>query len=171
MAHHPIEPSAGQAEPAAHITDQAAAQAALVAHCEQARRSVRLFSPRLESALLAGSELSETLGRFARHDRGTEVRILVIDAQSLAMRGHRLLELSRRLPSAVSMRQASLDSDKELPECVLIDRHCVLEMPSWPREGLVVGNANPRHNRTLTETFDAIWQRSHTPVGLRQLSL
>ena len=76
--------------------------------CSQSRDIVRISSPYLNPAFFDNEKLRSALSELARHNRYTEVRILVSHCKAIADSGHHLLHLSRRLSSAVAMRQLVL---------------------------------------------------------------
>jgi len=156
---------------AQQLTDAAAVRSAMLTMCAQARHIVRLSSHRLNPDLFDTAELRSALSHLARAFRDSEVRILVADSRSLAEHGHRLLSLSRRLSSKVVMRRVALPEHEQLPEYLLADDWGVITFGSSEQAPTMVSLRDRPANRNLAEAFDALWQRSQTPVELRQIVL
>ncbi len=76
----------------------------VVALCESARRQLFIQSPSLDYEVFDNGELADSISKLVRSSRQTEVRILINDPRPLVTRGHRLLELARRLPSSVRIQ-------------------------------------------------------------------
>ena len=153
------------------LTDPASLRSAVLAMCEQARHKVRLSSHRLDPDRFDLPELAHVLSGMARAYRDAEVRSLVADSLALAERGHHLLTLSRRLPSKVVMRRVALAEHERLPEYLLADDWGVIRFGDSALDPSQVSFRDRPDNRRLTEAFDALWQRSQTPVELRQIVL
>ena len=94
-----------------------------------AARYICILSPRLDRAAFDREELAAALSALARSSRQTEVRILVADTRGLVGRGHKLLELARRMPSLVQIRRLSEHPDWNDQTIVIRDRDGVLYKP------------------------------------------
>src|SRR5690606_32269174 len=69
-------------------------------------RQLRLLANTLDPALFGTASFAAALSQLARRSRYSDVRLLVLEARPLAERSHKLLELHRRLSSAVQLRRA-----------------------------------------------------------------
>ena len=111
-----------------------------VALCLSARRHICILSPRLDHQVFDRAELVSALSSLARRGRQSEIRILVADPEPIVKRGHRLLELARRMPSALTM-------------------HKLAEHPSWRGETLILRD----HDGLLVKPVDADQQAFYEP--------
>lgn len=150
------------------VTDRAAVALELA---QQATRQLRLLSNELEPALFDSEPFATALSALARGHRHSEIRMLVLNGRAIAQRGHRLLALHRRLPSAVRIRRLTL-GEADVPENFLIA----------DTSGLLCFNLREPerawadfHNLPVAENyrsrFDEWWSRAEEDPELRQLSL
>ena len=100
-----------------------------VALCRSASRYICILSPYLDHAVFDNEELASALSALARSTRQTEVRILIADSRAVVGRGHRLLQLCRRLPSAIQIRRLQEHPDWNGQTVVIRDRDGVLYKP------------------------------------------
>lgn len=139
--------------------------------CQSASRCVRILSPRLDHAAFDSAALSSALSALARHARQTEVHILVSDSRGLIGRGHRLLELARRIPSLVQIRRLSDHPDWKGQTVVIRDRDGVLYKPGGSdHDGFYQPNSRSSTERHL-ELFEELWRYSVQDPELRSLSV
>ncbi len=145
--------------------------AAVLDLCEHARREVLIFAQDLDPDLFDSTALSEALSLFARRNEQANVRILVNDITRMVRDGHRLLELSRRLPSSITIRVVHPDMRDRSENFVLADRTGLVVQPQYDTER---GFAN-RHDAPLTRQFGDVFTRLHdrslTDPNLRKLTL
>ena len=137
--------------------------------CSQSRDIVRISSPYLNPAFFDNEKLRSALSELARHNRYTEVRILVSHCKAIADSGHHLLHLSRRLSSAVAMRQLVLPEQQLQAEYVLADDCGVIQLASSEQDPASIHFCNRVRNKTLTEQFDHLWHKSYPAAELRTL--
>lgn len=136
-----------------------------------ARRHIRIFSPSLDHAVFDRPDLASALAAVARGSRYSEVRILISDSRPIVKRGHRLLDLARRLPSAVAIQK--LTEHPELPSdsFVLRDDGGTLFKPNdSDREGFY----DPESRilaKPYIDKFDELWLKSRPDPELRILGL
>lgn len=138
---------------------------------EGCRRRLDIISPELEPALYDTAAVSEALRALALRSAHSRVRILVPRPQAAVSRGHRLLELSRRLSSFISLR-APAEEDTSLCEALLLaDEAGVLSRPvAWRLEGLASFDDRPRVN-ALRRRFDGLWERARGVPDFNRLHL
>ena len=72
-----------------------------------ARRYLDVQSIALDHQLFDTSFIEDCVSDLARRHATSRVRILVDDVASIVARGHRLVELARRLPSKIEIRRAN----------------------------------------------------------------
>ena len=142
-----------------------------VALCQSATRYVCILSPRLDAAAFDRDALATALSALARSSRQTEVRILVADTRGLVGRGHRLLQLARRIPSLVQIRRLSDHPDWNGQTVVVRDRDGVLYKPGGSdHDGFYEPESRASTEKHL-ELFEELWRYSVQDPELRNLSV
>jgi hypothetical protein len=139
--------------------------------CQGAGRNICILSPCLEHAAFDNSGLADALSTLARRGSQTQVRILISDSRSLAGRGHRLLQLARRLPSIVHLQKIAEHPDWNGETIVIRDRDGVLYKPGGSNhEGFYEPNSRASTQRHL-DLFEELWRHSVQDTELRSLTL
>jgi len=145
--------------------------AAILDLARHARRELLIFHHDLHPALFDGPEFADALSVFARRSPRARVRILIHDVARLVGDSHRLVQLARRLPSAVTIRV--VDPERRIREdaFVVADRTGLVVQP---RAGDEHGFAN--HNdaplaRQYCNAFDRLHDHAASDPELRRLTL
>ena len=139
--------------------------------CASASRYVCILSPRLDHAVFDTQELASALSALARSARQSEVRILVADTRGVVGRGHRLLELARRIPSLVQIRRLNDHPDWKGQTVVIRDRDGVLHKPgSSDHDGFYEPDSRASAQKHL-ELFEELWRYATQDPELRNLSV
>ena len=152
-------------KPLASLAD---CQKALVSLCRDTRKNLDIFSHRLDLALYDQSQLEQAASELARAHRLAQIRILVIDTQTLIDYGHGLVRLAIRLPSKIQIRKAT-----ELPETkaagfCLGDTHKLVYLASEAdHQGFYDTQAGPEV-RSLREAFNRAWDLSEEEPRFKQ---
>jgi hypothetical protein len=139
--------------------------------CQGAARNICILSPRLDHAAFDNSNLANALSTLARRGSQSQVRILISDSRSLVGRGHRLLQLARRLPSIVHLQKMADHPDWNGETIVIRDRDGVLYKPGGSdHEGFYEPNSRASTQRHL-DLFEELWRHSVQDTELRSLTL
>lgn len=142
-----------------------------VALCASASRNVNILSPTLDHRVFDNPELVSALAALARQSRQTQIRILISDSRQIVARGHRLLQLARRLPSSVHIQKLAEHPDWNGETVITRDRDGVLYKPGGSdHEGFYEPNSRASAQKHL-ELFEDLWRHSAQDVELRALSL
>ena len=142
-----------------------------VALSRSAARYLRILSPHLDSAVFDNAELASALSALARGSRQTEVQILIADTRGVVGRGHRLLELARRIPSSIQIRCLSEHPDWKGQTIVIRDRDGVLYKPGGSdHDGFYEPDSRASTEQHL-ELFQELWRHSRQDPELRSLSV
>ena len=137
----------------------------------RANRTIRIFSDTLDHLLFDDKDLAERLSDLARSTRDSQVQILITNSQLIQQKGHRLLDLSRRLPSSVHLHITKVPEALAGKMVVLADHDGVLYMPNI-NDGRVRFEPSDRPLcMRLIEVFDRVWQRSEADPNLRELGI
>ncbi len=134
-----------------------------------AARYLYILSPGLDHAVFDREPLVGALSRLARSSRQTEVRLLISDSRALLARGHRLLALSRRIPSVIHLRRLS-DHPEWVGQTVVIrDRDGLLFKPGDARNEAFYEPASRAAVQPQLELFEDLWRYSDQDPDLRTL--
>jgi predicted GNAT family N-acyltransferase len=167
------EPAPPLADPPALVADtgESACVAGLLACLQRPRRTLLLLSPLLDPLLFDRPDVVEAISAFAREARQTRVQILIRDSSQIVARGHRLVELARRLDSRVELRRLPDDAGtRELSFMTWDERGCWL-LPDYREYQALRNFHDPVQAKRLTEQFARLWARSTPDPELRLLRL
>lgn len=121
------------------------------------QRKVYLLSETLDPAVYDTDEFRDALRDLVIRDRYCKAFILVKDIQPIVERGHRLLELSRRLSSKVSMRKLTVMPRNKDEGYLVAGRSTLLyKHDDHHYKGYLDTAAAPRC-RSLVEEFTQLW--------------
>ncbi|HLA30893.1 MAG TPA: histone acetyltransferase HPA2 [Pseudomonas sp.] len=178
----PSPPSDGpRAEPAPFILgehqalqrfsqpDEARAHA--LALLQQAQHSLCIYSHDLEPWLYHHSSVQEACTRFLLASPRNQLRILLRDASRAVKEGHRLLSLSRRLPSNLHIRKLHPDYPSEELAFLLADDQGLLLLPELGQFAGYALYQDPARTRLRHTQFDRAWDTSITDADLRSFLL
>ncbi|MDH4041540.1 MAG: hypothetical protein OEW92_11785 [Gammaproteobacteria bacterium] len=139
--------------------------------CGSAAREVCILSPALDPEAFDSIELVDALGVLIRSSRQTRVRILVADTRGMVSRGHRLLQLARRIPSSVQIRKLAEHPQWKSETIVICDRDGVLYKPGdSDHDGFYEPSSRASTQRHL-DLFEELWRNGSEDVELRTLSI
>ena len=139
--------------------------------CQKAQRSVRIFSESLDPVIFDSPEMALCLSELSRSGSRTSVQILITDSHSLRARGHRLLELAKRLPSFVQIKVTDAPEQLTGRLVLLADQNNTLYMPDTADHRVRYEIDDRPLNRRLTEIFERVWQRSEEDANFRDLGI
>ncbi|MCB1762163.1 MAG: acyltransferase [Gammaproteobacteria bacterium] len=141
--------------------------------CEFASRalhSLEITSHDLDGALFDQQHFLDAVKNLCLRNHLNRLRILLQDNTQVQRQGHRLVGLSRRLPSSIEIRKPHSDyTDQE--NFLIVDRTAFIR---WRVSSRYQGTASHRdllQSRRLSDLFNEIWQRSQPDSDLRRLHL
>ena len=137
----------------------------------RANRTIRIFSDTLDHLLFDDKALAERLSDLARSTRESQVQILITNSQLIQQKGHRLLDLSRRLPSSVHLHITKVPEALTGKMMVLADHDGVLYMPNINDARVRFEPSDRPLCMRLIDAFDRVWQRSEADPNLRELGI
>lgn len=138
---------------------------------QQCRDSLEIFSRDLDAPLYDREAFLQALGALCLRNRKARVRILVQDPATPSRRGHRLLELSRRLSSSIELRQPHEDYRHYNEAFLVADRCGVIQRSLADRyEGSANFNDTVAAQRRL-DFFTEVWERSESHPEFRRLHI
>jgi hypothetical protein len=147
------------------------AQAHTLALLLQARHSLSIYSPDLESWLYSHSSVQEACTQFLLASPRNRLRILLRDVGKPVRQGHRLLNLARRITSNLHIRKINPDHPSEESAFLLADDRGLLlrELPEQCA-GYALYN-DPGRVRQRQAQFDQAWDISVLDPDLRSFLL
>ncbi len=161
----------GAHQPVERFDQPGAARAHALALLQQAERSLCIYSVDLEPWLYHHSSVQQACTGFLLASPKNRLRILVRDLSVAVKSGHRLLGLSRRLPSNLHIRKLHPDYPAEDVAFLLADDRGLLLRP---QPELCAGYAlyrDPARVRLRQVQFDQAWQTSISDPDLRSFLL
>lgn len=138
---------------------------------QEAIRHVRIRSALLDPALFDTPAFNEALSAFARKSRYSQVMILIDYPNLLLQRGHRTLELARRLSDKITFRHYFDEPDEQRDSYLLTDYQGLLIKPVEAEASGYFSANDKIQTRHMADTFDYEWERSPLARQLRQLSI
>lgn len=137
----------------------------------QPRRKLAILSQQLDHALFDVEAVVESLSRFARSSPAVDVRILISDVSLIVSRGHRLVELTRRLDSRMEIRRVADELAPGERSFLTWDERGFFLLPDF-REYLALADSyDPVQARRLLDDFNYLWERSTQDPELRILQI
>lgn len=140
---------------------------------QQARRKLYILTPDLEPERFNNDDFRRQLLAFVRRSRHSDARLLLADPAIAIRWGHRVVALSRRLPSQLRIRQLGED---DIAACrqeawIVADGMGLLRRDgSDGYQGSLVAKAIP-HAQRAAERFLELWERSHEVPDFRHLDI
>jgi predicted GNAT family N-acyltransferase len=137
----------------------------------QAQRHLRILSNALDPAIYDRIEMADALSRLVRNYRAADIRILIVDGSRLAQGSHTLVNLAKRLSSAIRIRRLDTSGDA-LAENYLVADGCGLLCQSLRDPDLAWADYNNKPlAKDYAQQFDEQWNHAHEDPYLRNLHL
>ncbi|MEM6301001.1 MAG: GNAT family N-acetyltransferase [Pseudomonadota bacterium] len=143
----------------------------VVAQARLARRELRILSPRLDRAAFEQQDLYSAVRQLLKRGRMSRVQVIVQDVPSLIARGHGMLELARRLPSAVEIRALKEHPQWNGDTLIIRDRDSVLTRSSGDHAAAFYRPQDRARAKTAVSRFDDLWNASTVSPEFRSLSI
>jgi len=138
---------------------------------EQTQDTLEIFSRDLDPELYDRQSSLDAISRLCLRNRKARIRLLVQEPQVPVQRGHRLIELARRLSSSIEIRQPHPDY-RHYNEAFLVADQCGLVHRGLADrfEGMC-NFYNPVEARRKLDFFTEVWERSEEQTEFRRLHL
>ncbi len=137
----------------------------------QAQTQLHLLSYDLDPVTFDKPEMAEYISQLARKSRYTDIKILLIDSSLAIKRGHRLVNLQRRLPSSIKLRAVSCEAHEVKNNLILVDQCAIICQSIKEREKAWANFNNKPVVNNYNEQFDYWWERAREDKDLRQLEI
>lgn len=152
----------------------AALSAAVLQLIAESRADFAIYTRDLDPHILNTSATIEALRTLALRPSNSvagQIRILVQNTQRAVNDGHRLIELSRRLPDAFSFRCPVAEDLQYTGAFFLNDRFGYIERRFGDRFEFVGDQYGIAEHGRFKRYFDEVWERAAPASELRRLSL
>ncbi|MEQ9450917.1 MAG: GNAT family N-acetyltransferase [Pseudomonadales bacterium] len=156
--------------PAERFSSLEGARDALITLLNQARRQVYLLSPLLDHDLLDQEPVVEAFSSFARRAPRAEIRILLMSSKIAVDRGHRLVELARRLDQKIQIRWHDEEVTESTSSFACADLSHYWLLPVF-EQYVGVYHADQVLTKRFRQTFVSAWDKSKEDPELRLLRL
>ena len=147
------------------------ARAHILALIQQAQRNLCLYSDDLEPWLYHHSSVQQACTRFVLSSPRARLRILLRDPTRAVKEGHRLLALSRRLPSNLHIRKLNPDYASIDQAYLIADDTGLFLRPELDQQSGYTLYNDPARVRQRQTQFDQAWDTSITDPDLRSFLL
>lgn len=144
---------------------------ALLAMLKQAHQSLDIYTHNLDASLYDTAEYLAALKQLSLNGRNSKTRILIRDIDYISKHGHRFIELARRLPSFIEIRQISSDFDHIISCYSIIDNRGIIFRNDALRYEAKVSFNDPLLARDSLKQFDKIWNQSERSQEMRSLHI
>lgn len=138
---------------------------------QQTSRTLRILSYELDPATFENEKIIALISNLARKSRYTQVKLLVVDASIAVKRGHRLIDLQRRISSNIKLRKVSDDNHTIKENLLLADISGIICQDVKNREAIWANFNNQPIVSNYIAQFDELWERGLEDKDLRQLEL
>lgn len=135
----------------------------------QGHRSLHLFTQNLDPVLYDTPDFIEAVKQLAIHSTRSKVYILLKDPSTAITRGHRIVELARRISSHVFIHRAAEEDQDRIDSFMVIDEVGILRRAHGARFEGTAEFYNPGGARQLLKYFHDAWERSVPETELRRL--
>lgn len=153
------------------VTGLLAYTQSVLALVTRAHLQLRLLSQDLERRIWSDPAIVELLRSFALRSERAELRILLNHPQVTAQRGHRLVELARRLPSRIAIRELPEERRSLAEEILIADEYALLYKRRADELDAQWYAHAPLEARRQRRRFDQYWDESSPARELVDLGL
>jgi hypothetical protein len=158
----------GQTDELLRITTRDDCQDLSLALARQAKRSLTIFSYDLEPPIYNSLGFYEAAREVIGSDPNASIRILVYDISRTIIRGHRLLDLSRRLSSRVQIRKLSRKYNHAF---LIADEIGVLDRRRAERYEATANFNSAGWANNLLHFFNGVWDQSSRTAEVQSLNI
>lgn len=134
-------------------------------------RKILIYSEDFEHDIYDNEETRLLLSQFVRGSYHREVYILLVDTDKSVNHGHAIIELHRRLPSQIHIRQHVTEYDKILDNLFIGDDLGMLIKPSNENRKVYFKYKQRAHSNRYIQMFEHAWEHSAEIREFRLLSL
>lgn len=135
----------------------------------QARRQLLIFSRDLDASVFDQQLFLDGVKQLALSSQYARIQVLLQDNAKAIKEGHRLVELARRLSSAIELHKPHPDHLQQPENFMLVDNSGFVYRKLASRYRGIASFHDPLENRRLDEFFREMWEHSEPDPELRRL--
>ena len=143
----------------------------ILAMSEQTQHRILIFSHQLDNSLFDTEELYDAIKNLAVRSQRTHVHILLQDARPMTRNSHRLLDLTRRISSHMSIKITAREHREIFETFIVFDDQAYIIQDNPERYDARGNFYSPLQTRQLAEQFLEMWEQGIIDNTLRRLSL
>ncbi len=137
----------------------------------QARRQVLIFSRDLDASVFDQQLFLDAVKQLALSSQHARIQVLLQDNSKAIKDGHRLVELARRLSSAIELHKPHPDHLQQPENFMLVDNSGFVYRKLASRYQGIASFHDPLENHRLVEFFREMWEYSEPDPELRRLHI
>ena len=142
-----------------------------LAMLQQTRRDIAILSRQMDGRLYNTSEFMQAMSQLASQHPRSKIRILIKNVEPLIKYGHRIIELSRRLSSAIGVRVIHEDYREYNEAFMVFDERGIIKRRYADRYEGIANFDDPKQARELLSFFDEVWNISEPDPNIRRLHI
>jgi hypothetical protein len=135
-----------------------------------ALKNIKIFTQDLEHNIYNDELIKQNLLKFTRDSRHAKIQILVSDLTESLHYGHRLIQLSQQLTSAMEIRNTPEDYQGTGIAFILIDQSSFVFKPDNSKQEAIYSSCKYRSNK-LVDFFTPAWEQAQQNQHTRRLSI
>lgn len=153
------------------IADRDELAAFSLSMAEQCSRYLDIVSRHLDPVLYDTDEFAAAIKRIALDNRRSRVRLLIIDARPLITTGHRLIDLTNRLPSFLEIRAPARQHRGFNEAFMVADNVGYIHRQFSDRFEAQADFSDRRMAASLNDRFSNMWERGLPETRFRRLHI
>ena len=146
-------------------------RAATLALITQTQRSITIFTRDLDAKIFGDAEIVDAIKDLVLSSRQSKVRIITQSISRIVSRGHRLVDLYRRVPSYMDIRFPAKEHRAYNCAFLVSDRTGVIFQIHADRYEGTANFSDKTNAENLSNQFEEMWEVAHRPPDLRALSV
>ncbi|MCP3675823.1 MAG: hypothetical protein GY829_15330 [Gammaproteobacteria bacterium] len=159
----------GETYPTLKAKNSATNSSAALSLISQARRTITLFTHNFDHRILDTPEIASAISDFIKVSPNSQLKTLLCDPSLVVKQGHRIVELSRKFSSFISIRQTHAEYLSTPFSFLIIDDTALLFRPHANEYNAIVNYDSRLECRHYLEFFNEVWQQSEPVSEIRQL--
>lgn len=144
---------------------------AILKMAQQCRRTIDILSRELDPDLFDTVDFIDTVKSMVLANRKAEVRMLVAEPKKIVSSGHRMVELTRTLPSYLKIRVPSKEHQDFSEMLFIADTTGYLHRLHSERFDATLNFNDKRVAKHLQQEFNEMWSKASQDTNLRQLTI
>ncbi len=161
----------GESSGKIHLNGVAECRAAALRLVSQAKRSVYIFSYDLDPKIYNQSDFLEAMKDLAIRSEHSVVKVLLQNNEKVQRKGHRLIQLWRRLTSKIEIRRPCPEHIDHTENFLLVDGIGYLHRTVYTNYTATVDFNSRFDTKQLAVFFDEVWEQSEPDTELRDLHI